>query len=127
MVNQVIEGIDGSTIAVHLCRRSGARVRGEKQHEGGYDQILAQLNKLKADHLTMEFTAPGAGDMAVFKQLRKDFQIVLGCVSCHPGQIDSVDTIIARVEKALEFVEPVRLIPKPRLRLRPRLGRQGQH
>lgn len=116
MINQVVGGISGIKIAVHLCRRAGGRARGEVTHAGGYDPILKQLNKLKVHHLTMEFTSPAAGDMAVFKKLREDFEIGLGCVSVTPGQIDSADTIVARVAKALDF------LPKERITLNPDCG-----
>jgi 5-methyltetrahydropteroyltriglutamate--homocysteine methyltransferase len=113
MVNQVVEGADDVRLAVHLCRRAGARVRGEAQFQGGYDPILPQLNRLRVHHLTMEFTAPGAGDMAVFRKLREDFEIGLGCVSCHPGQIDSAETIVSRVEMALAHLAPERITLNP--------------
>jgi 5-methyltetrahydropteroyltriglutamate--homocysteine methyltransferase len=112
MVNQVVAGISGIKLAVHLCRRAGARARGET-HEGGYGPILGQLNRLRVNHLTMEFTTPAAGDMAVFAELREDFEIGLGCVSCDPGQIDSADEIVARVETALKFLDPARITLNP--------------
>lgn len=113
MVNQVVEGIKDIKLAVHLCRRAGARVRGEAQFQGGYDPILSQLNCLKVNHLTMEFTAPGAGDMAVFKKLREDLEIGLGCVSVAPGQVDSAETIFKRVQQALQFLAPERITLNP--------------
>ncbi len=113
MVNAVVNNIKDIKLAVHLCRRAGARVRGEAQFQGGYDPILSQLNNLKVHHLTMEFTAPGAGDMAVFKKLREDFEIGLGCVSVAPGQIDSAETIAARVRQAAKFLAPERITLNP--------------
>src|SRR5262249_26781939 len=80
MLNAVVEGITGIKLAVHLCRRAGARARGEHSHAGGYGPILRYLNKLRVHHLTMEFTAPQAGDMTVFRELREDFEIGLGCL-----------------------------------------------
>lgn len=113
MVNALVEGNKHCKLAVHLCRRAGARVRGEAQFQGGYDPILKQLNNLKVHHLTMEFTAPGAGDMAVFKKLREDFEIGLGCVSVAPGQIDSPETIAARVRQAAQFLARERITLNP--------------
>jgi 5-methyltetrahydropteroyltriglutamate--homocysteine methyltransferase len=113
MANQVVTGISGVKLAVHLCRRAGARARGEAQFRGGYDPILPQLNRLQVHHLTMEFTAPGAGDMAVFRKLRDDFEIGLGCVSCQPGEIDSVQIIVDRVEMALRHLTPDRITLNP--------------
>ena len=113
MDNQVVEGIEGIKLAVHLCRRAGARARGEAAHTGGYDPILGQLAKLKVDHITMEFTNPGSGDMSVFQALPEHVEVGLGCVSCQPGQIDSVQTIVSRVEQALEFLDASRITLNP--------------
>jgi 5-methyltetrahydropteroyltriglutamate--homocysteine methyltransferase len=112
-VNAVAEGRGGAKLALHLCRRAGARVRGEAQHQGSYGPILRQLNRLDVQHLTMEFTTPSAGDMAVFKSLREDFEIGLGCVSVTPGQIDSVETIVDRVRQAARFLAPERIVLNP--------------
>ena len=98
---------------MHLCRRAGARVRGEAAFEGGYEAIIGQLNRLQVDHLTMEFTVPEAGDMEVFKMLREDFEIGLGCVSVAPGQIDSPETIVERVERAMQYLAPERITLNP--------------
>ena len=113
MDNQVVDGIEGTKLAVHLCRRAGARARGESAHSGSYDPILNQLARLKVDHITMEFTTPGSGEMSVFKKLPEDVEIGLGCVSTLPGQIDSVETIVERVEMALEYVSPERITLNP--------------
>ena len=113
MDNQVVDGISGIKLAVHLCRRAGARARGETNHQGSYDPILRQLGRLKVNHITMEFTSPAAGDMTVFQKLPENIEIGLGCVSCQPGQIDSVETIVARVEAALKYLAPSRITLNP--------------
>lgn len=113
MINQVVDGFSDLKLAVHLCRRAGARVRGEAKHEGGYDYILPQLNRLKVNHLTMEFTAPQAGDLSVLKRLREDFEVGLGCVSCDPGKIDTADEIFKRVSLALNHISPERVTLNP--------------
>jgi 5-methyltetrahydropteroyltriglutamate--homocysteine methyltransferase len=113
MTNQVVSELGDLRLAVHLCRRAGARGRGELQHSGGYEAILSQLNRLQVHHLTMEFTAPGAGEMEVLRRLREDFEIGLGCVSCQPGQIDSADSIVSRVEMALAHLAPERVTLNP--------------
>jgi 5-methyltetrahydropteroyltriglutamate--homocysteine methyltransferase len=61
----------------------------------------------------MEWTEPGAGDAAILRRLREDLGIGLGCVSVTPGAIDSVETIVARVEAALRHVAPERITLNP--------------
>jgi 5-methyltetrahydropteroyltriglutamate--homocysteine methyltransferase len=113
MDNDVADAIHGAKSAVHLCRRAGARARGDEQHAGGYDPILGQLANLNVDHVTMEFTVPGAGDMSVFKRLPESIEVGLGCVSCQPGQVDSPETIVERVERALKYLPPERITLNP--------------
>ncbi len=113
MVNEMVSGISGIKLAVHLCRRAGARARGEESHAGGYGPIIKHLNRLNVQHLTMEFTAPQAGDMAVFRELRDDLEIGLGCVDVTPGRVDSPETIVSRVRQALKHLAPERITLNP--------------
>jgi len=113
MVNGIIEGTGKAKFAEHLCRRAGGRARGEVGFRGGFDAILHQLNRLKVDHLTMEFTTPGAGDFEVLKNLREDLEIGLGCVDVTPGQIDSSEAIAERVRQAASVIDPKRITLNP--------------
>ena len=113
MDNEVADAVSDVKLAVHLCRRAGARARGEADHSGGYEPILKQLGRLKVHHVTMEFTSPGAGDMSVFRHLPENIEIGLGCVSCQPGQIDTAETIVKRVETALRYLSADRITLNP--------------
>ncbi len=113
MVNELVDGISGPTIALHLCRRAGARARGEKDHKGGYAAILEQINRLAVNHLTIEFSTPGSGDMSVLAGFRPDLEIGLGCVGVTPGVIDPLQTVVDRVEQALRHVAPERITLNP--------------
>jgi 5-methyltetrahydropteroyltriglutamate--homocysteine methyltransferase len=113
MINALVEGFDGIKFAVHLCRRAGARVRGEKHHAGTYGPILPQLNKLKVQHLTMEFTAAGTDDLESLARLRKDFELGLGVVDVTPGIQQSSEVIVKRVERALTRVDAARITLNP--------------
>ena len=113
MDNQVVADFQDVRLAVHLCRRAGARARGEAEHQGSYAPIMSQLRRLNVGHITMEFTTPGSGEMSVLKELPEHVEIGLGCVSTLPGEVDSVETIVARVEKAIENVAPERITLNP--------------
>jgi 5-methyltetrahydropteroyltriglutamate--homocysteine methyltransferase len=114
MDNEVLADVGEDVVrAVHLCRRAGARVRGEAYHSGDYDHIVDDLARLETDHLTLEFTSPGAGDVDVLEQLPDHLEIGLGCVSVHPGEVDDAQTIVERVEKAVEIVGAERIVLNP--------------
>jgi 5-methyltetrahydropteroyltriglutamate--homocysteine methyltransferase len=113
MTNALVDGFDGITFAVHLCRRAGARVRGEKHYGGAYGPILPQLNRLNVRHLTMEFTAAGADDLESLGRLKTDFELGLGVVDVTPGATDDAATIVKRVERALTRVDAARITLNP--------------
>jgi len=113
MINALVEGFGGVKFAVHLCRRAGARVRGEKHHAGTYGPILPQLNRLNVQHLTMEFTAAGADDLESLGRLREDFELGLGVVDVTPGMKEEASTIVARVDRALQRVDAKRITLNP--------------
>ena len=104
LLNQIINGVDGIQIAIHLCRRN--KGRDGWVGEGGYGPILPHLKRLNVDQYLMEFTIPAAGDVAVLKEIPEGRTVGLGCVDCRGKHIDSPEEIIARVERALRYLSP---------------------
>jgi 5-methyltetrahydropteroyltriglutamate--homocysteine methyltransferase len=113
MTNALVEGFTGIKFAVHLCRRAGARARGERHHAGTYGWILPQLNRLHVQHLTMEFTGAGEDDLESLGRLRDDFELGLGVVDVTPGVVQDPGHIAARVERALQRVDARRITLNP--------------
>jgi 5-methyltetrahydropteroyltriglutamate--homocysteine methyltransferase len=111
LINAVFEGAVGVTRSVHLCRRNKGR-RGWIG-EGSYDAIMEPLRALETDQLMMEFTIPAAGDMRCLRDLPEQIGIGLGCVDCRGEVIDSPETIVSRVEQAMEHVAKERILLAP--------------
>jgi len=112
LINRVFEGVGkGVTKAVHLCRRN----KGRKgwAGEGSYDAIMPALKALDVDQLMMEFTIPAAGDTRCLRELPSHVNIGLGCVDCRGEVIDAPDTIVKRVEQAMEHVDKKRITLAP--------------
>ena len=113
-LNDVVQGVEGITIALHVCRFN--RGRKGTQYEGGYEPIIPALKKLQVDQFTLEFAIPQAGDMRVLRELPEDKHVALGCVDCRSAKIDTPEEIVARVERAMQF------LPKERISLAPDCG-----
>lgn len=111
MLNQIVAGVDGVSIGIHLCRRN--RGRAGWWGEGGYEPIMPHLRRLAVNQYTLEFTIPVAGDLSALRQLPDDRSIGLGCVDCRGEHVDTPEEIVARVEAALRHVEPARLWLNP--------------
>ena len=111
LINQVVSGITGIKLGVHLCRRN--KGRDGWVGEGGYGPILPFLKKINVHQLVMEFTIPVAGDFSALEGLPDDKEIGLGCVDVRNAEIDPPQHIVERVERALKYVEPGRLTLNP--------------
>ncbi len=110
-INAIVEGVEGVTLAVHLCRRNWGRQGWGAA--GGYESILDHIRQLNVDQLMMEFSIPAAGDVVVLRELPTEVRIGLGCVDVRFEEIDTPQTIVKRVEKALEHVSAERLMLTP--------------
>ncbi len=126
LINEIFKGIPVKT-GVHFCRSSGTRNRGKKTDadftgEGGYDFVLPFLQKINADYLFMEFSAPGSGSFKVLEELKQG--IGIGCVDCRAGVIDEPKKIVERVENALQFIDKEKIILNPDCGFAP--GNQAQ-
>ena len=110
-LNAIVEGVEGVTLAVHLCRRNWGR-RGWAA-AGGYEAILKHVERLKVEQLMMEFSIPVAGDVAVLSELPDHFRIGLGCVDVRFPDIDPPEEIVQRVDAALRHVDAQRLTLSP--------------
>ena len=110
-INGMLAGVDKVQTALHLCRRNYGR-RGWGA-EGGYDPIVETMCKIDVDQYVMEFSIPVAGDVSVLRRLPEDRLIGLGAVECRFEKIDATEEIVARVEEAIEHVDPGRLSLNP--------------
>jgi 5-methyltetrahydropteroyltriglutamate--homocysteine methyltransferase len=110
-INRIVAGVEGVTLAVHLCRRNWGR-RGWGA-EGGYESILPYLQRLEVDQLLLEYSIPVAGDFSVLPQLPGTVKVGLGCVDVRFAEVETPEQIAARVEKALEHISADRLSLNP--------------
>lgn len=105
-VNDVLSPDPGLPVSLHLCHGHFQRRRAS---EGGYEPIIEALGELAVDRLAMEFAAPqsqGIGSLARFPQ---DKVLGLGVIDHCDPQVEHPDTVVARVEAALEFVPAERI------------------
>lgn len=109
-LNRVVAGIDGIETALHVCRGNRART---VYANGDYEPIMPWLLEADVDQLAMEFAVTQAGDVSVFGQYPTDKQIGLGVVDVRGEVVDKPELIVARVEKALEYLQPRQITLNP--------------
>jgi len=100
--NAVLEGFDDLTFGIHLCR---GNQRSMWHREGSYDGIAERLlNELKHDRFLFEYDTPRAGGFEPLRFLPKGKVIVLGLVSTKVPELESIDELKRRIDRAAQYV-----------------------
>ena len=109
--NQVLEGFDGVTFGIHLCR---GNQRSMWHREGSYDDIAERLlNELKHDRFLFEYDTPRAGGFEPLRFLPKGKVVVLGLVSTKVPQLEKVDELKRRIDAASKYAPLEQLAISP--------------
>ncbi len=112
--NAAVEGIDGLTIGIHICR--GNRPNA-KLGSGPYDAIAEQLfPTISHQRLLLEYDTERAGGFEPLRFVPKGKVAVLGLVSTKSAEVETVDQIRRRVDDAARF------LPLDQLAISPQCG-----
>lgn len=76
---------------------------------GDYARLLPALERMKVNQFVLEYATPRAGDIEVVGKNLFDRELGLGVVNPRTDDVESVETIVAKAEKALEFYRPDQL------------------
>lgn len=106
-INRALEGANVTT-CIHLCFGYGFIVSPSKPKAYAF---LSQLADSVVDQISIEAAQPHL-DLGVLKDLSNK-TIVLGVVDLSNNEVESVATLAARIQRAMPFVAPERLIAAP--------------
>ena len=109
-LNLVVEGFDGITTALHVCRGHRARMHVT---QGGFEPLMPHLYRAKVDVLALELAAEDAGTVEVLKGFPEDKILGLGVIDVLSPDVDTPEVLISRAEAALRYLDPERLILNP--------------
>ena len=105
-IDRALDGIDGETV-LHTCFGYAHIVH---DRPSGYP-FLRELNDCAATHLSLEAAQPDL-DPDVLREL-PDKTIVLGVLDLGSGEAETPEAVAGRIRRALEVVEPERLVVAP--------------
>jgi 5-methyltetrahydropteroyltriglutamate--homocysteine methyltransferase len=112
MMNAVVEGIDGIETGVHVCR--GNFTRNESGLlSGSYEPMIMYLLLMQLDQLVLEYATPRAGDLDVWARFPRAREIGLGVVNPRSDEVESVESIVAKVKDALNYFAPEQIYLNP--------------
>lgn len=101
--NQALTGApDDLVLTTHVCR---GNYRSTWAASGGYQPVAdALLGKENFAAFYLEFDTDRAGDFTPLKELAPGKKVVLGLVSSKTGELESVESIVARISEASQYV-----------------------
>lgn len=105
-VNRALEGVQGNT-ALHICFGYAAIIHARPS---GYS-FLPELSACSCRQISIE-TAQSHLDCSVLNQLRNK-QILVGCIDLSDMTVEAPETIVERIERALEFVPKENVVLAP--------------
>ena len=106
VINRALEGIEGTT-ALHLCFGYAAIVHSRPPQYS----FLTELNDCIVKQISIEAAQPNL-DLSVLRQFAKKTMIV-GVLNLGDMEIETSETVAARIRRALQYIEPERLILAP--------------
>ncbi len=105
-VNRALEGVSGTT-AVHICFGYAAIIH---ERPSGYS-FLPELAQCSCKQVLIE-TAQSHLDCSALQALDGK-RVMVGCIDLADPNVESVDTIVQRIQRALPYVKPENVILAP--------------
>ncbi|MEP6720747.1 MAG: uroporphyrinogen decarboxylase family protein [Variovorax sp.] len=105
-LNRALEGITGTT-AVHICFGYAAIIH---ERPTGYS-FLPELAQCSCRQVSVE-TAQSHLDCSALQALHGK-HVMVGCIDLSTPEVESVDTIVDRIRRALPYVKPELVILAP--------------
>jgi 5-methyltetrahydropteroyltriglutamate--homocysteine methyltransferase len=105
-LNRALAGVSGTT-AVHICFGYAAIIH---ERPSGYS-FLPELAQCSCQQVSIE-TAQSHLDCSVLQSLAGK-RVMIGCIDLADPAVESVDTIVQRIERALPFIAPENVILAP--------------
>ena len=113
-VNIVTDGVP-VTWALHVCY--GNRY-ARPSWEGHYDFLFPAVLAARVDQLVLEFARKGLEDLRLIKEYAWPSALGLGVIDVKSPAVETSDLVAARIRRALEYVDPARLVVNPDCGLR---------
>ena len=105
-LNRALQGVQGTT-AVHICFGYAAIIH---QRPSGYS-FLPELAQCSCRQVSIE-TAQSKLDCSVLQSLRGK-QVMVGCIDLDDPQVESAQTVVQRIERALPYIDAKDVILAP--------------
>jgi len=99
LANEALKGTGGVKLGMHMDRWPN---RDSPYYNQGYERLLPELLEIRVNQFVLEYTSPGCGNpQRIAAALPQDKELAIGCVSVRDREIETPETIIARVDRVV--------------------------
>jgi 5-methyltetrahydropteroyltriglutamate--homocysteine methyltransferase len=112
LINRVVEGISGPTLALHVCRGNWSQ-KEEVLLAGSYDPLIPYFARMHVQQFVLEYATPRAGTLQALQALPAVAQIGFGAVNPRTTELESPERVASRVSQLAEFIAPERIYLNP--------------
>jgi 5-methyltetrahydropteroyltriglutamate--homocysteine methyltransferase len=112
LINRVVAGIDGPTLALHVCRGNWSQ-KEEVLLQGSYDPLIPYLARMNVDQFVLEYATPRAGSLQALQALPTTAQIGFGAVNPRTVELETVEEVVSRVNQLAELIDPEQIYLNP--------------
>ena len=110
LINETLDGIEGIATSMHLCH---AHYNRKHVTEGSYELIMPALAKVRVGMISMEYATPVSGGLESLQHFPDGVRLGLGCIDHCDEKVETVETVVSRVEGAMRYVAKERITLHP--------------
>ncbi|MCA8977722.1 MAG: cobalamin-independent methionine synthase II family protein [Planctomycetes bacterium] len=112
LINRVVDGIDGTMTAIHVCRGNWSR-QEDVLLSGDYAPLLPTLAKMKVGQFVLEYATPRAGSETLLAQLPANCSIGFGAVNPRTDPDEEPAAVAERVARLADLLGADRIWLNP--------------
>jgi methionine synthase II (cobalamin-independent) len=104
--------VQGTRTGLHVCRGNWSRSE-EVLLTGDYAPLVPCFDRLGVRQFVLEYATPRAGDVDVVGKVLSNREIGLGVVNPRTAETETVEEIVRKAEKALQYYRPEQIFLNP--------------
>lgn len=97
-INHVLNDVQGEK-GVHLCF---GNYGGQTVQKGFWSDLLPFFDRLKCDHLLLEFARRGYDELEAFKELKPEISLGVGVIDIKDNEVETPDLVTRRIQLAVK-------------------------
>lgn len=112
LLMRVVDGLPRERLGLHICRGNWSRDEANAL-AGDYRPLLPFLSDAPVGTLFLELCTPRAGEIDVLAELPRSLRIGVGVVNQKLDEVEAVDDIARRIERAVDVFGAERVLLTP--------------